>query len=66
MDLPQISQREAGTLGNILDTMRSVIQNLRKAGFKVDEGVQSISFVLTRKMDVPTCIDFDLSLQNSK
>lgn len=59
MDLPQNSRKA-------LETMRSVVQNLRKAGIHADEWVSFIPFIITRKMDMSTHRDFDLSLQNPK
>lgn len=54
-----------GSTGKALDTMRSVVQNVKKVGFNC-ESVPFIPFLLTRKMDVRTRREFDTSLRNSK
>lgn len=49
-----------------LDAMRSVAQNLGKAGFHYKEGGPFIPFILTRKIDIPSRREFDSSLRNPR
>lgn len=62
IDLHQIAQEDPGTIGKALDTMKSIVQNLKKAGFNCEEGVPFIPFLLTRKMDVLTRRKFDIRI----
>lgn len=66
MDLPQISQWEARTLGKSLDIMCFVVHNLRKVRFHTDHGVIFTPFIITRYMGGSTRSEFDSYLQNPK
>lgn len=61
-----IIKKQVKTFEKASDTMGSVVQDLRKAGFNPNVGVPFISFVLTKEIDAATSSGFDETLRNPK